>query len=82
MAKERSRPVALRSWIRRFTLVSCAGLALLALHLGARDAVASAVALAPNASRPSDPEHLVPIPPALAERGGYALKTEVGPPTA
>ena len=55
---------------------------LLALHLGARDAVASAVALAPNASRPSDPEHLVPIPPGLAERGAYALRTDVGPPSA
>jgi dipeptidyl aminopeptidase/acylaminoacyl peptidase len=58
------------------------GLGLLALHLGARDAVASAVALAPNASRPNDPKELIPIPPGLAERGAYALRTQVGPPTA
>jgi dipeptidyl aminopeptidase/acylaminoacyl peptidase len=82
VAKERTRSLALRGWLRRFTLLSGAGVGLLALHFGARDAIASAVALAPNASRPSDRNELLPIPASLAERGAYALTTKVGPPTA
>ena len=82
MVEERFQSLAVRRWLRAITLVGAAGIGLLALHLGARDAVASAVALAPNASRPSDPNELVPIPAILAERGAYVLRTEVGPPTA
>jgi pimeloyl-ACP methyl ester carboxylesterase len=40
------------------------------------------VALAPNASRTTAPAALVPIPAELAERGAYALTTDVGPPAA
>lgn len=54
----------------------------IALNWGAREAVAAAVALAPNASPlraltgPAEP------PPVLLERGARVLETQVGPPAA
>jgi dipeptidyl aminopeptidase/acylaminoacyl peptidase len=51
------------------------------LHLTGREAVARAVALAPNAGRGPAPSPLAP-PEALARLGAFTLTTTVGPPSA
>jgi pimeloyl-ACP methyl ester carboxylesterase len=69
------------SWSRRAILGGWLGAGLFALHVVASGAVASAVALAPNASR-LDGTPRLSLPPALAERGARSSTISVGPPAA
>ncbi len=68
--------------MRTGVLTACIGAGLFALHLGAKNAVASAVVLAPNASGSVATTKPLSMPSALAERGAYSLTTRVGPPSA
>lgn len=52
------------------------------LHFAAREAVARAVALAPNAGRSEAAVSDQALPRALVERGAFVWHTEVGPPAA
>jgi dipeptidyl aminopeptidase/acylaminoacyl peptidase len=54
----------------------------LLLHVVAREAVASAVAYAPNASEAGPTPGRLRIPEVLAKRGVSSLETRVGPPNA
>jgi dipeptidyl aminopeptidase/acylaminoacyl peptidase len=61
------------------------GLALavaIALHLGAREALASAVALAPNSNRARAMPGSLLMPAELVKLGAFTLETRVGPPEA
>jgi pimeloyl-ACP methyl ester carboxylesterase len=68
--------------LRRLAALGAGAAGLLALHFGAREAVASAVALAPNASRTDAARASMTIPSPLARRGARAFETPVGPPAA
>lgn len=58
-------------------LLGCA-----AAHRGGREAVARAIALAPNASASNAATASDALPAALARRGAFSLTTTVGPPAA
>jgi dipeptidyl aminopeptidase/acylaminoacyl peptidase len=58
------------------------GASLLALHLIAKNAVASAIAFAPNASRSPSSTAELAMPTALVSRGAHSLSVRVGPPAA
>jgi len=55
---------------------------LITLHWGARKAVASAVAYAPNSDRGDAQPGSLPLPRELRERGAFSLEVVVGPPSA
>jgi len=71
-----SRLAACRAFIAYGALVA------IALDSGAREAVALAVALAPNAWQGERRTTTIDMPAALAERGSLRLQTRVGPPEA
>jgi pimeloyl-ACP methyl ester carboxylesterase len=52
------------------------------VHVLASDAVASAIALAPNASRFDGKSAAFPMPAVLAHRGAYPLRIDAGVPSA
>ena len=53
-----------------------------ALYFGAREALASAVALAPNSNRAQAMPGSLPMPAELAKRGAFTFEARVGPPSA
>ncbi len=55
---------------------------LAALHWGARKAIASALAYAPNAERTGARPGSLQLPAGLRERGAFTLEVAVGPPSA
>lgn len=52
------------------------------IHFAAREAIAGAVVLAPNAGRSPTELASRALPPELAERGAFSLLTNAGPPKA
>ncbi len=76
----RKRLVGMLLGTRLPRLLPVGALGIVVLHFGAREAVASAVAFAPNATRAAD--EAVPLPAELADRSVTRLKVPVGPPKA
>ena len=80
-----SGPASHSATRRRFQIASYAALValvLFAVRFGAREALASAVALAPNSDRASAMPGSLAMPVELARLGAYTLETPVGPPSA
>jgi pimeloyl-ACP methyl ester carboxylesterase len=70
-----------RKWRVAKTL-ACGIAVALGFDLGARELVARAVALAPNALRLTEGQSAFELPQALARRGAVRIEAEVGPPAA
>ena len=62
--------------------LGAAAMLIAGLHFGAREALASAVALAPNSNRPHEMPGSLPMPAELAKRGAFSFAVKVGPPAA
>jgi len=75
-------PSPRRRWPKFAIYASLLFAVAMALHLGAREALASAVAFAPNSGRPRAMPGSLPMPAELANFATLTLETRVGPPAA
>jgi dipeptidyl aminopeptidase/acylaminoacyl peptidase len=75
-------PTPRRRGLKLAIYVSLALAVAIALHLGAREALASAVALAPNSNRARAMPGSLLMPAELVKLGAFTLETRVGPPEA
>ena len=78
----RALPTPARRWLKFAAYASLLLTVAVALHLGAREALASAVALAPNSNRARAMPGSLPMPVELIKLGAFTVETPVGPPEA
>ena len=78
----RALPRAPRRWLKFAIYASLTLAVATALHLGAREALASAVAFAPNSNRTRAMPGSLLMPAELVKLGAFTLETRVGPPEA
>ena len=71
-----------RRWLKFAIYASLVLAVAVALHLGAREALASAVAFAPNSDRSRAMPGSLQMPVELVKLGAFTLETPVGPPAA
>ena len=76
------KPLPPRRWLKFAIYASLVLAVAIALHLGAREALASAVALAPNSNRARALPGSLQMPIELVKLGAFTLETPVGPPAA
>ena len=69
-------------WLKSAGYASLVVAIAIALHFGAREALASAVALAPNSDRARAMPGSLEMPVELAKLGAFTVETRVGPPAA
>ena len=75
-------PSPRRRWPKFAIYASLVLAVAMALHLGAREALASAVAFAPNSDRPRAMPGSLRMPAELVKFAAFTLETRVGPPAA
>ena len=75
-------PAPRRRWLKSAGYASLVLAVAIALHFSAREALASAVALAPNSDRARAMPGTLLMPVELVKLGAFTLETRVGPPAA